>query len=305
MSDIQGLSPEELNLAAAICINIAFLARKFYSSNTLDVVNAFSEFYDGHPNATEQDILAFSGARLTDLKILESIVGGSDGIKESVDWVTTISSSLPRTAGTGSHLIPVFWVFFILTTAVLALRLWSRQSIAGGIRTYDWIMVVGYLLTVAHGSTALYHATGINTISQFWGYTWDQIALQQSIYMSLDVLYPCAALAIKSSLLLFYYSLSPARYLKISVWVTFVFALATALAASGYSLFKCSPVAYWTEWYTSVCSTNQTIPYVVTGAAMILADIIIWVMPLPMVMSLQLYRRERVAAVFTFSLGIL
>ncbi|KAK6352713.1 hypothetical protein TWF696_004716 [Orbilia brochopaga] len=305
----QSLTNDQLDMVAAVCINLSFLARKFWDSKTLDVVHAFSQFYLEYPNATDQQIIGFSGARLSDLDILRSFLGGSDEIRDSVDWVSSpdVSPYLPRTPGTGHILVPIFWVFTILTTTVLGLRLWSRQSIAGGIRTYDWIMVLGYVMTLAHGSTALYHAININTSSQFWDYSWNQIALQQAMYMALDVLYPFAALVIKCSLLLFYYNLStsPARYLKITIWATFAFATATAIAAAGYSLFKCTPVAFWTEWFNSVCDSHQTIPYLATGSAMILADLIIWLMPVPLVMSLKLYRRERIAAVFTFSLGIL
>ncbi|KAF3930316.1 hypothetical protein ABW19_dt0201723 [Dactylella cylindrospora] len=299
------LTIEDMETAAAICINVAFLAPNFYDSKTIDVIYAFTEFYLNNPNATDQQILDFSGGRLSDLRYLQKFVGGSDAIRDSIYWVATISESLPRTAGTGHILVPIFWVFTVLTTTVLALRLWSRQTIAGGIRAYDWIMVVGFIMTVVFGSTALYHAININTTSQFWDYSWNQVTAQQAFYMALDVLYPITALVIKSSLLLFYYNLSPAQYLKWSVWATFIFTLATAITAVGYSLFKCSPVAYWTEWYSSVCDTHQKIPYLVTGSCMILSDVIIWLMPLPMVMSLQLYRRERIAAVFTFSLGIL
>ncbi|KAJ6263854.1 hypothetical protein Dda_2426 [Drechslerella dactyloides] len=267
-----GLTSDQLDMVAAVCINLSFLARKFKDSKTLDVVHAFARFYQRYPNATNQQIVDFSGARLSDLNILQSFLGGPDEIRDSVNWVSSsdVSPYLPRAPGAGHILIPIFWVFTILTTTVLALRLWSRQSIAGGIRAYDWIMVVGYM------------------------------------YMALDVIYPFTALVIKCSLLLFYYNLSssPARYLKIAVWVTFAFATGTAIASAGYSLFKCTPVSFWTEWFTSVCDSNQTIPYLVTGAAMILADLIIWLMPLPLVMGLKLYKRERIAAIFTFSLGI-
>ncbi|EPS38019.1 hypothetical protein H072_8262 [Dactylellina haptotyla CBS 200.50] len=300
----QNLTTSDLDVAAAICINVAFLARNFYDSTTLDVIYALAEFYLDHPNVTNQEIIEFSGARLNDLTYLENFVGGPENVRDSIYWVAQVSPYLPRTPGTGHILIPIFWVFTILTTFVLGLRLWSRQTIAGGIRAYDWIMVVGYFMTLGYGSVALYHAININRTSQFWDYSWNEVALQQAFYMALDVLYPCTSLVIKSSLLLFYYNLSPARYLKWCVWATFAFSVATVIAAVSYSLFKCAPVAYWTEWYTSVCDTHQTIPYLVTGAAMILSDIIIWVMPLPMVMRLQLYRRERIAAIFTFSLGI-
>ncbi|KAF3914670.1 hypothetical protein AA313_de0204696 [Arthrobotrys entomopaga] len=303
-SNPENLTMTDLDVAAAICINVAFLARNFYNLTTLDVIYTLAQFYVDNPNATNQEIINFSGARVADLEYLENFVGGPDMIRDSIYWVAQISEYLPSTPGTGHILIPIFWVFTILTTFVLALRLWSRQTIAGGIMGYDWLIVVGYVMTLGYGSTALYHAMNINKTSQFWDYSWNEITLQQVFYMTLDVLYPCTALVIKSSLLLFYYNLSPARYLKWSVWGTFGFTLSTVIAAVGFSLFKCSPVNYWSEWYTSVCNAHQTIPYLVTGSCMILSDVIIWVMPLPMVFRLQLYRRERIAAIFTFSLGI-
>ncbi|KAK6360898.1 hypothetical protein TWF730_007013 [Orbilia blumenaviensis] len=304
MANPVNLTEGDLNLAASITVNLGFLARNFYDSKTIEVVSAFADFYNSTPNATDSEILTFSGARPRDLDLLLTMLGQREILRDSIFWLDAVAEYLPRTPGTGHILVPVFTVFTILTTVVLGLRLWSRQTIAGGVRGYDWIMVFGYFMTLIYGSSALYHAVNINTASQFWDYSWNEIALQQMFYIILDILYPITALIIKASLLLFYYTLSPARYLKWSVWATFGFTFATAITAVLYSIFKCHPVNYWSEWYTSTCDSNQTIPYLVTGSLMILSDVIIWVLPLPMVMKLQLYRRERIAAIFTFSLGI-
>ncbi|KAF3223704.1 hypothetical protein TWF679_000141 [Orbilia oligospora] len=226
------LTKGDLDLAASITINLGFLARNFYDTRTIDVISAFAGFYNHTPNATDPEILAFSGARPQDLDILLQF------------------------------------------------------------------------MTLVYSASALYHAVNINISSQFWSYSWNEIARQQMFYIVLDILYPIAALIIKSSLLLFYYSLFSGRYLRLSVWATFGFTLATTMTIILYSIFKCHPVAYWSEWYTSECDSHQKIPYLVTGSFMILSDVIIWVLPLPMVLKLQLYRRERIAAIFTFSLGI-
>ncbi|EGX45504.1 hypothetical protein AOL_s00169g110 [Orbilia oligospora ATCC 24927] len=298
------LTKGDLDLAASITINLGFLARNFYDTRTIDVISAFAGFYNDTPNATDPEILAFSGARPQDLSLLLQVLGERDMLRDSIFWLDAIRQYLPYTPGTGHLLVPVFAVFTVITTIVLALRLWSRQTIAGGIRGYDWIMVFGYFMTLVYSASALYHAVNINISSQFWGYSWNEIARQQMFYIVLDILYPIAALIIKSSLLLFYYSLFSGRYLRLSVWATFGFTLATTMTIILYSIFKCHPVAYWSEWYTSECDSHQKIPYLVTGSFMILSDVIIWVLPLPMVLKLQLYRREKIAAIFTFSLGI-
>ncbi|KAK6514552.1 hypothetical protein TWF281_004750 [Arthrobotrys megalospora] len=304
MNPVANLTQKDLDIAAAITVNFGFLARNFYNEKTIDAVSAFANFLNSTPNATESEIIDFLGARPIDLKILLSSLGGTEMLRESILFLDALDPYLPRSPPPGNILIPIFWVFTILTTIIIGLRLWSRQTIAGGVRAYDWVMVAGYFMSLVYGSSALYHAININKASQFWDYTWNEIARQQLFYVVLDILYPITALIIKSSLLLFYYTLSPARYLKWSVWATFAFTFTTATTIIFYSIFKCKPVNYWSEWYTSTCDPKQTIPYLVTGSAMILSDVIIWVLPLPMVMRLQLYRRERIAAVFTFSLGI-
>ncbi|KAK6498432.1 hypothetical protein TWF481_011024 [Arthrobotrys musiformis] len=297
------LTRSDLSLAATVTVNLGFFARNFYDSKTIDVVSAFARFYNTTPNATDSEVLAFSGARPRDFDILMAMVD-AETFRESIFWVDALADYLPRTPGAGHILVPVFTVFTVLTTIIIALRLYSRQTVAGGVRGYDWLMVLGYFMTLVYSSSALYHAVNINTGSQFWDYTWNEIALQQIVYMCLDVIYPITSLIIKSSLLLFYYTLSPARYLKWSVWATFGFTCATALTAALYSVLRCRPVNFWAEWFTSTCDPHQTIPFLVTGSLMILSDVIIWVLPLPMVMRLKLYRRERIAAIFTFSLGI-
>jgi hypothetical protein len=139
------LTTEELATAGSICINVAYIFPNMYNNKTIDVVDALAEFFYFNPNATDDDILSFSGGKASDLRVLQMIAGGASNIRNSVLWTSTVEQYLSHTPGAGVGYIPIFWTLFILTTVVLGLRLWSRQTIAGGIKCNDWIMVAGYV----------------------------------------------------------------------------------------------------------------------------------------------------------------
>lgn len=139
------LSVSDMEVAAAICINVAYLAPNFYHEKTINVIYMLAELFLDNPNATDADIMEFTGATPKNLKYLQDYVGSRDDVRDAIWWVAGISEYLPTTEGNSVLLVPIFSVFTVLTTVVLGLRLWSRQTIAGGIRGYDWIMVFGYV----------------------------------------------------------------------------------------------------------------------------------------------------------------
>ncbi|KAK6334886.1 hypothetical protein TWF718_010331 [Orbilia javanica] len=71
-------------------------------------------------------------------------------------------------------IVPLFCVFMVMTSLAVGLRLWSRQKVAGGIRSFDWLALVGFFLTIIYGAVSVYHSQ-ITPYQAYYDRTWDQM----------------------------------------------------------------------------------------------------------------------------------
>jgi len=118
--------------------------------------------------------------------------------------------------------------------------------------------------------------------------------------------YPLAILSIKVALLLFYHQLSTWLPLRWSIYITGFICFGNAMAALFTWVFQCNFPNLWdhTADPNLSCPLNQ-IPIVEsTGAISVATDVIIWLIPMPMVWQLQLNIRERLLAIATFGVGL-
>ena len=118
--------------------------------------------------------------------------------------------------------------------------------------------------------------------------------------------YPLAVLTIKAALLLFYWNLSAWRPLRISVVVVAFICFGNAMGGFFAWLFQCNKVDLWNYPFNNAlhCGVVDIITLSeAVGIINIITDVMIWIIPMPLVWKLQLYPRERYLAVFTFGLG--
>jgi len=122
--------------------------------------------------------------------------------------------------------------------------------------------------------------------------------------MTASVLYvPCLGLS-KFSLLLFYHQLSPIRWFK-----TFVYILMAVVV--GYSstiifalIFACNPIAKnWDITITKGTCINRAAIYIATAVVNIATDVMLLILPIPMIFHLQMPTMQKVGVVFIFTLG--
>lgn len=135
----------------------------------------------------------------------------------------------------------------------------------------------------------------------------------------LDALYPnwrlnnvlaamsfCAATGLaKGSILLFYLRIFPNRGMFVATWAAFAFTLAYSVASVLVNLFSCHPVSgSWKleESLTAVC-INRPLFYFAQAALGITTDFTTLVLPLPMLKSLRLPWKQKIAAAFVLSTG--
>ncbi|KAK6353989.1 hypothetical protein TWF730_008409 [Orbilia blumenaviensis] len=268
------------------------------------------------------------GSSVSEAKWLIDEFGGSISFTDNIVRLAYQYMPLLPHPPNPNVVVPLFIAFTVITTLIMGLRLWSRYKVAGGIQPFDWLAVVGFFLTVAWGGTAVYHdniselksyncttpnkflnlfpngaITGTHW-QAFYDKSWYNLEGSISTYFALTLFYPWVMMVIKLSLLLFYYRMTNWNYIRWSVYVTTFIVVGTSIASFIVWLIQCPHVQYWKyPWEIKQCRIDLKAAQMAFASLYILTDIIIWVLPMPLVFQLKLYPRERLLALITFSLG--
>lgn len=107
------------------------------------------------------------------------------------------------------------------------------------------------------------------------------------------------------SLLVFYLRLSPQPWFRWSVWGTMIFIGGYTIGIVFSLIFACKPIAQaWDIRVGGEC-IDMAVLYIVTAAANIFSDLILFCLPIPMVYNLQIPRRQKFGLLFIFFIGSL
>lgn len=130
------------------------------------------------------------------------------------------------------------------------------------------------------------------------------ITLERSkIVVATQIVYNPAVVAIKSSILLLYRRLFPGRRLKIILWCVGGFVVSYSIAQSLVEVFQCSPVnALWNPQVKGKCIDLDD-ELLVSSALNVSTDVLILVIPLPILWRLQISMERKVQLIGIFLLG--
>lgn len=120
------------------------------------------------------------------------------------------------------------------------------------------------------------------------------------------IIYAPATCLARLSLLFFYLKITPQlwflRTTKILIWVVTAYTIAITLS----NLFACRPIrAAWDINIVDKQCINRSALYIVTAVLNITTDITMLVLPIPVVMPLQMSKRQKVEVLGIFALGSL
>lgn len=113
---------------------------------------------------------------------------------------------------------------------------------------------------------------------------------------------------VKMSLLWFYLRLDPRKFMRWSVFSVMFINVGLSLASFFGALVGCTPPSlFWTNPTSSRCMAMETSQrfYEINGILNIVTDILIYLLPVPMLWGLQLNWRKKGAIMGVFGLGIL
>ncbi|KAK5996634.1 hypothetical protein PT974_01971 [Cladobotryum mycophilum] len=211
----------------------------------------------------------------------------------------------PQRAGV-PHAYWVAGVGFFLNVLFMGQRLYTKAVFVGKLQIDDAFLILAWVVCMATIVLCLHmFATGSGGV-----HGWEISIHKYDIYM-MDVflaafIYIIGGSLAKVSLLIFYFRLSPQTWFMVAIWSTIVFITGYTVGIFFALIFACNPIAKsWDVRITGGECINRASLYIATAAVNIISDVIIFILPLPVIVRLQIPRRQKIGLLLIFVLGSL
>ena len=121
-----------------------------------------------------------------------------------------------------------------------------------------------------------------------------------------SILYVALMAFAKIALMLSFKRLSEERWFQLSIWTTLVVVVAYSIAIILALIFACSPIQKsWDITITSGTCINKGALYLALASFNAATDLVMLVLPIPMVLTLRIPRRQKVVLTCMFTIGSL
>ncbi|KAI0190273.1 putative PTH11-typeG-protein-coupled receptor [Xylaria flabelliformis] len=196
------------------------------------------------------------------------------------------------------------WLFMVICSAVVGARVWSRKITSGGLGPDDYTIIASLVFAIASYAVAL------------WGYysgygkhgvyltKHQQIESLKSFYIG-QITYKISLSLTKSSILFLYLRIfGNVKWLRRTCYVLLVLIALYYTAATLVTILQCIPVAAAFDKNITSLKCISLTPFWYTNAVISIAtDLIILIIPIPLICALQMSRPRKAALIFVFALG--
>lgn len=207
--------------------------------------------------------------------------------------------------GRSETVLVVTIVMFSLSTIFVAFRMLSRGAIVRRIMLDDYFIMLAWMLAFGL-SFCVCWATGYGLgrheidIPAEW-----QGSLRKSIYAA-SVLYQPALMATKTSILVFYLTLSKAdRAFRWGCIATLCVINAGGIALTFVTAFQCSPVnaLFMSSVPAGAHCTDVLTIYLASVPLNLITDLALLLLPMPILTAMRLPRKQKIILLVTFGAG--
>ena len=120
-----------------------------------------------------------------------------------------------------------------------------------------------------------------------------------------EMLYPVAMALVKISVVHFYATIFPSRTFFRVACVVMGLAAATAVATILDAFLGCRPFAYnWDKTIHGGTCGNETLAYLIPCIINLIIDVVVVILPLPVLWTLKMRLPRKIAVMLIFSMGI-
>ncbi|KAF3909220.1 hypothetical protein ABW20_dc0103215 [Dactylellina cionopaga] len=209
--------------------------------------------------------------------------------------------------------VTAYIIMTAVSVAFVLVRLYSRKFVTKKIRPEDWAMIPAIIVSVLLGGCFALGSderVGKGTLHQ-WDLTFDEFKSYLQWLWGCELLYPVALFLVRNSLLIFYWSLVPPRSSAVRAHLVFRNAviafffvnIACVSVSLGTIIFQCTPIAYWNDPIGAQC-IDRSASFIAGGILIIITDVMVLLLPVPVIWKLKLPIRSRLGVIGIFSLGL-
>ncbi|KAH7310709.1 hypothetical protein B0I35DRAFT_514727 [Stachybotrys elegans] len=192
----------------------------------------------------------------------------------------------------------------VVATLILGLRLYTRSCIQKiRLGAEDWTILVAWLFTLAFAvdlCLQVQHGLGLHESDLAAG---TDISVSLQLFFFKQFIYYIAIGATKISILLLYIRLFPQPTWKAVFWVLIWFVALTEVSCTLAGIFQCNPIEK--AWYTDLPGTclDQTALFVANAGLHIFQDIVIYLIPVPLLWNIHRSLKQRISIITVFAIG--
>ncbi|KAF2815341.1 uncharacterized protein BDZ99DRAFT_516074 [Mytilinidion resinicola] len=221
------------------------------------------------------------------------------------------TSTLPADGLTemGLRTIVITVVFSFLATVAVIGRFWARYLNAITPLLEDWLVVGGLIVNWGYAAGNIvfaYNGLGVHPPDLVAAGKANQLQNQLKLLIANQVTYAIALGLVKTSILLSLKRIfNVFRAFRIIANCAMVFCICWAMQTILIAFLICRPLSYnWDQVNKSGTCGNTTVAYVSIGVVDVISDIIIFVLPMPLINGLKMRRSSRLATMAIFTLGL-
>ncbi|KAM3428194.1 hypothetical protein NHJ13734_008693 [Beauveria thailandica] len=191
-----------------------------------------------------------------------------------------------------------------LALAFLCQRYYTKLYLSKGLQIDDAFIFLGWIMSVATQAILTYSIAQGGMCAHAWEMPLERFERYSIfVYVAAPVYQLCNGFT-KLSLLCIYLQLSPQRCFRLVTWLSIVLVVLYTFTIAVIMLFHCSPVrkAFDLRIQTGAC-LDSGILYMATAVSNILTDVILFLLPTPMVLRLEMDRAQKMGAIAIFGIA--
>ncbi|KAM0801841.1 hypothetical protein BDR22DRAFT_888293 [Usnea florida] len=216
------------------------------------------------------------------------------------------SLSSSQGQATGIINIAINSVFLCLAAVAVGIRLWSRRIQRHVLCLNDYAVILAWVFAAALVITSNIVITRYGGSKHIEFVKPSDLPVILKAYLAADVVWAAANTSVRISVLHFYMTIFRSNRAFLTVAYTlFVLVVAFGVGIVVSDVLTCRPLAkYWDPLRSGVCE-NSGASLVALSSCNIIADVLIVLLPLPMVWVLQTTTRRKIELSIIFTLGFL
>lgn len=209
----------------------------------------------------------------------------------------------PRSQKVLDHYL-IFGIGAPLAFVALLQRFYTKLYLSKGLQVDDAFMFLGWLssvltqliMTVSIAQGGLCHHSFEMSLKDF-----EQYSLL--VYISAPIYMMCNGF-VKISLLTFYLHLSPQKWFRVCTWISIGIVALYTIIITFLMFFNCNPPQKQFDFSVVGGSCiDAAILYMATAVSNIVTDVILFILPIPMVYQLHMPRFQKFGAIIVFGIG--